>query len=403
MPMTVRDVMNRFVVAVEATASFADVVTAMCRFRVGAVPVVDGDRRVVGMVSVDDLLLKDMDRRPGDLLFEGPARRRERRKAGGRTAAELMSSPAITVTEGTPLRRTAWLMHRNRIKELPVVDGRTRRITGLVGQSDLIRAFCRPAEDLRADVLEVVARYSRQCAVRVEGGVVHLDGGVERRSRLRSLIEEARGIRTIISSLHSRYDRPAIEQAAIAGALRPDIAEDPEKAPGAAKALAERMDVVSEELERGWTGEAVEGGYVLTRTVRGVKQALHLDAHLVASQEARKLGERSAALSEIYGKPAALVRKGEETPIVGPLSLFDAVMAFGRKGITLQRYKGLGEMTAQQLWETTLDKDVRSLLQVKVKDADDAGDLFTKLMGDVVEPRREFIQENALSVANLDI
>ncbi len=237
-----------------------------------------------------------------------------------------------------------------------------------------------------------------------DGAVLRLESGLELAGQqLRSLIEEARGIRTIISSLHSRYDRPAIEQAAIAGALRPDIAEDPEKAPGAAKALAERMDVVSEELERGWTGEAVEGGYVLTRTVRGVKQALNLDAHLVASQEARKLGERSAALSEIYGKPAALVRKGEETPIVGPLSLFDAVMAFGRKGITLQRYKGLGEMTAQQLWETTLDKDVRSLLQVKVKDADDAGDLFTKLMGDVVEPRREFIQENALSVANLDI
>ena len=138
-------------------------------------------------------------------------------------------------------------------------------------------------------------------------------------------------------------------------------------------------------------------------SVRSVKQALHLDAFLVASQEARRLNERSAALGEIYGRPATLLRKGDETPVFGPLSLFDAIMGVGRKGITLQRYKGLGEMTAQQLWETTLDRDVRSLLQVRVKDADDAGDLFTKLMGDIVEPRREFIQENALSVANLDV
>ena len=115
------------------------------------------------------------------------------------------------------------------------------------------------------------------------------------------------------------------------------------------------------------------------------------------------LTERAPSLREIYGRPAALVRKGDETPIFGPMSLFDAVMEFGRKGLSLQRYKGLGEMTAQQLWETTLDRDARSLLQVKVRDADDAGDLFTKLMGDIVEPRREFIQENALSVANLDV
>jgi DNA gyrase subunit B len=238
----------------------------------------------------------------------------------------------------------------------------------------------------------------------IEGAVLKLDNGHEfAGAQLRGLIEESRGVRQVISSLHSRYDRAVVEQATIAGALRPEIAEDPERGPAAAIALAARLDLTADELERGWTGEVADGGYILSRTVRGVKQALHLDHSLVASQEARKLSERAASMGEVYGRPATLLRKGDETLIFGPLSLFDAVMAFGRKGITLQRYKGLGEMTAQQLWETTLDRDVRSLLQVKIREADDAGDLFTKLMGDVVEPRREFIQDNALSVANLDV
>ncbi|MBM0206594.1 DNA topoisomerase (ATP-hydrolyzing) subunit B [Micromonospora sp. STR1s_5] len=238
----------------------------------------------------------------------------------------------------------------------------------------------------------------------IEGAVLRLDNGHEfAGAQLRGLIEESRGVRQVISSLHSRYDRAVVEQATIAGALRPEIADDPERGPAAAAALAARLDLTADELERGWTGEVADGGYILSRTVRGVKQALHLDHSLVASQEARKLSERATSMGEVYGRPATLLRKGDETLIFGPLSLFDAVMALGRKGITLQRYKGLGEMTAQQLWETTLDRDVRSLLQVKVREADDAGDLFTKLMGDVVEPRREFIQDNALSVANLDV
>jgi DNA gyrase subunit B len=181
------------------------------------------------------------------------------------------------------------------------------------------------------------------------------------------------------------------------------VAEDPERGPAAAAYIAQRLDAISDEIERGWVGEVREGGYVFSRTLRGVKQVAVLDQALIASQEAKKLDERAASLQDVYARPATLLRKGDAMRIDGPLTLFTSVLATGRKGLQLQRYKGLGEMTAQQLWETTLDRDVRSLLQVKVKDVTDADDLFVKLMGDVVEPRREFIQENALSVANLDV
>jgi DNA gyrase subunit B len=238
----------------------------------------------------------------------------------------------------------------------------------------------------------------------VEGAALRLSSGLEfQGEQLKHLLDEARLVRQVIASLHSRYDRAAVEQAAIAGALRPSVAENPQDAQAAAEYVARRLDAIADEIERGWRGEARDGGYVLTRTIRGVTQAITLDEALINSQEARKLDERAASLQDVYAKPAVLVRKNDETPIDGPTSLFRAATAFGRKGLQLQRYKGLGEMTAQQLWETTLDRDVRSLLQVKVKEVTEADDLFVKLMGDVVEPRREFIQENALSVANLDV
>ena len=238
----------------------------------------------------------------------------------------------------------------------------------------------------------------------IDAAALRLETGVEfQGDQLKGLIDEARLVRQVLNSLHTRYNRKAVEQAAIAGALRPDVVDDPERGPAAAAYIAQRLDAISEELERGWTGEVREGGYVFSRTVRGVTQTAVLDQALIASQEAKKLDERAKSLQDVYAKPARLVRKNDEMQIDGPLSLFNAVLAAGRKGLQLQRYKGLGEMTAQQLWETTLDADVRSLLQVKVKDTTDADDLFVKLMGDVVEPRREFIQENALSVANLDV
>ncbi|MCJ2032013.1 DNA topoisomerase (ATP-hydrolyzing) subunit B [Methylobacterium sp. J-043] len=238
----------------------------------------------------------------------------------------------------------------------------------------------------------------------VEGAVLRLASGTEfGGAQLKTLVEEARAFRGILHGLHTRYDRSVVEQSVLAGAFAKDVAENPGEAEVLADRTAKRLDRIADEIEKGWTGAASEGGYVFSRTLRSVTQIANLDATLLASQEARRLAERAETLREIYEEPVTLARKGDETELYGPVGLFEAVMAFGRKGLQLQRYKGLGEMTAQQLWETTLDRDVRSLLQVKVKDTTDADDLFVKLMGDVVEPRREFIQENALSVANLDV
>ncbi|KQQ31445.1 DNA gyrase subunit B [Methylobacterium sp. Leaf123] len=238
----------------------------------------------------------------------------------------------------------------------------------------------------------------------VEGAVLRLASGTEfGGAQLKTLVEEARAFRGTLHSLHTRYDRSVVEQSVLAGAFAKDVAENPGEAEVLADRTAKRLDRIADEIEKGWTGAASEGGYVFSRTLRSVTQVANLDATLLASQEARRLADRAETLREIYEEPVTLARKGDETELYGPVGLFEAVMAFGRKGLQLQRYKGLGEMTAQQLWETTLDRDVRSLLQVKVKDTTDADDLFVKLMGDVVEPRREFIQENALSVANLDV
>ena len=237
-----------------------------------------------------------------------------------------------------------------------------------------------------------------------DGAILRLSTGAEfAGAQLKSLVEEARTFRNILQGLHTRYDRAVVEQAVLAGAFDAEVASRAGEAEVLADVTARRLDGIADEIEQGWSGEAFEGGYRLSRTLRGVRQVATLDAGLITSQEARRLAERADAFREIYGEPATLMRKADETVLHGPVALFEAVMAFGRKGLQLQRYKGLGEMTAQQLWETTLDRDVRSLLQVKVKDTTDADDLFVKLMGDVVEPRREFIQENALSVANLDV
>ena len=235
----------------------------------------------------------------------------------------------------------------------------------------------------------------------IEDAVFRPHSGDERAAAdLKAIVEEARAIRNVLAGLHNRYSRKVVEQAAIAGVLRQAIFGDPPKAIAAAQYIAIRLDALSEETERGWQGSFIEGdGFLFERTVRGVKEVAVLDHALLGSADARKLDEHAASLQALYMKPGVLRRKGEDTAIHGPVGLFDAVMAAGRKGISLQRYKGLGEMNPQQLWETTLDVNARSLLQVKVKEVDEANVLFDQLMGDVVEPRRNFIQENALAAS----
>ena len=220
---------------------------------------------------------------------------------------------------------------------------------------------------------------------------------------LRALVENARVVRNVLRGLHSRYNRQVVEQATILGVLNSKIFTDPQKAKAAAPYIARRLDALSEEFERGWQGEFTEGkGFEFERMVRGVKEVAIIDPALLGSADARKLDGYAASLQQVYERPGALRRKDEETPIHGPVGLIEAVMAAGRKGVTLQRYKGLGEMNPEQLWETTLDANARSLLQVKVKEGEEADNIFAELMGDLVEPRREFIQDNSLS-ANVDV
>jgi len=239
----------------------------------------------------------------------------------------------------------------------------------------------------------------------LDNALLRLATGEERAGRdLRALVEEARVIRQILASLHSRYDRRIVEQTAIAGGLHPISEDDLGAANEMAQMIAARLDQHAEETERGWQGSVENGGFLFTRELRGVRQAATLDATLLASPEARRLHDHAANLREPFDNPAVFVRKTDERQVAGADELLEAVMAAGQKGIShIQRYKGLGEMNPDQLWETTLDRDARSLLQVKIKEGDEADDVFVKLMGDIVEPRREFIQDNALNVANLDV
>jgi len=199
-----------------------------------------------------------------------------------------------------------------------------------------------------------------------------------------------------------RYDERLIEALALTGALAPELIDNRDGLAAAAKRTAAWLDATDagEPGTGSWVAEvAAEGGYHLSRLVRGVTDHYVIDRALLASAEARKLHALGQEEAATYAAPSQL---GSIT-IRRPSELLAAVLEAGRKGLSVQRYKGLGEMNAEQLWETTLDPQARALLRVEVAEADIADETFTRLMGDVVEPRREFIQENALSVANLDV
>ncbi len=236
----------------------------------------------------------------------------------------------------------------------------------------------------------------------LEGSVLELgDGSRISGADLARVLAEARRVRNILNAFPTNYSRHVLEQAAIAGALVPGRVDDDPQA--AADSVAARLDLVAREYETGWQGRPTQDdGLRFSRVIRGVDEVRTLDGACLRSGESRKLAEFTRSLQEIYGKPAKLIRKEKETRINAPSDLLSLILLEGEKGQSLQRYKGLGEMNPDQLWETTLDPEARTLLQVKIEDLADADDIFTKLMGDVVEPRREFIQNNALSVENLD-
>ncbi len=236
----------------------------------------------------------------------------------------------------------------------------------------------------------------------LEGASLKLgDGSIIAGPDLARVVGEARVVRATLAAFPTHYSRHVLEQATIAGALVPGVLDgDPQ---GTADRVAARLDMIAAEYERGWQGRPTQdAGFRLWRTLRGVDEVRVLDGMALRSAEARRLASLTEGLREVYAEPATLVRRDRDQPIFAPSDLLDAVMREGEKGLALQRYKGLGEMNPEQLWETTLDPEARTLLQVRVEDVADADDIFTKLMGDVVEPRREFIQTNALSVANLD-
>ncbi len=235
--------------------------------------------------------------------------------------------------------------------------------------------------------------------------LVESSGAVRKGNDLKEVLAQSRKIRNSINALQQKAgNRRAVEQAAIAGALNDEIFDDPAKGQSLATIVAERLNRLSPINDKGWKGTFTEGdGYTFEKINRGITESVRLSNDRVRSPDARRLHNSHAWLKEVFDGPVEL-REGDKlvAKINGPAALYDRIQEFGRKGLSIQRYKGLGEMNPEQLWETTLDPNVRTLLQVRVADAIKADEIFSTLMGDVVEPRREFIQDNALKVRNVD-
>lgn len=236
---------------------------------------------------------------------------------------------------------------------------------------------------------------------------VLIDGSGDTRTGndLSDIVFQAEKLRKSINSLAERAgNRRVVEQAAIAGAFDQDIFEDTALGQAYADTVADRLNNIAAQNVKTWKGSFTPvGGYVLEWIRRGVKERIRIAAERIRSPDARRLHSAKDWISETFNAPAVL-RDGDKAvaTLNGPAALYDKVVEIGRKGLTIQRYKGLGEMNPEQLWETTLDPNVRTLLQVTIADAVKADEVFSTLMGDVVEPRREFIQDNALR-AQVDI
>jgi DNA gyrase subunit B len=213
---------------------------------------------------------------------------------------------------------------------------------------------------------------------------------------LRALVMTCRGAQGNIERLSSRAPAFAVEQAALSGLFGDTPDSD---------AAARRMDMYAEEGDGTWSVESTvpPGGFVFVRVRRGVSERIVLEEGLLHSVDARRLAERAPTLAETFATAGAFRRKDKSATVRGPLDLVAAVLDAGRKGLSIQRYKGLGEMNPEQLWDTTINPETRRLTQVRIEDAVAADDIFTTLMGDQVEPRREFIEKNALQVSNLDV
>ena len=270
-----------------------------------------------------------------------------------------------------------------------------------IAQPPLYRAKRGQSETYLKDDKELDDYLTRNGA---EGATLHLANGSSLAGNdLVAAVEKAREAKVMVAALTRRVGSQLVtEQCAIAGIMGPqgfDHAKD------AAPYVAQRLNQLSGRLKQGWTGEFDEAKQNITfeRTVRGVTEAYTIDAQLIRTPEARELDRMVGDLQEAYGKPAVLETKDSQDTIDGPTKLSELIQQIGKKGLAVNRYKGLGEMNPDQLWETTLDPNQRTLLQVKINHSEEAAEVFSTLMGDVVEPRRDFIQENALKVANLDI